>query len=245
MPAAAKSAAKSAVNSTERHAELLPDTELLEAELHEAELIAARDLKSDVPGQVRHRRAPARRDALRETSRDTQTLSPDEDVLIFRHVMAQKSEPLSMDEVTVEAARRRRRARAPHRPFRLTGAQMLIGGTLLVQLTLVLWLQSQALSLRNRDHKLREKIAMTHQQIAQTQNSIAQAAADTNLEQMAAQMNWRKADVTSFDDVTNTQPLTPQEIAVIHAVPGTEPQIETPQNAANNPAPVASSHEER
>ncbi len=162
-----------------------------------------------------HRHVPAR-----ETG--TATLSPlDEDVLIFHQVRAaaHQAVPLVMDEVVVEAARRRRRARAPHRVFRLTGTQLLIGGSLLAQLLMVLWLQSQSLSLRNRDYKLRREIAQTHELINQKKNEISQLDSEVHLSQMAAQLHWDKAPMTSFDKINDTRRLTPEETAAVEAKP--------------------------
>lgn len=159
-----------------------------------------------------HRHVPARESA-RETH-GTTTLSPlDEDVLIFHQVRAaaQQAAPLVMDEVVVEAARRRRRARAPHRVFRPTGTQLMLGGLLLAQLLMVLWLQSQSLALRNQDYKLRREIAQTRELIAQKKNQISQLDSEAHLNQLAGQMHWNKAPLTSFDKINDTKPLTSQQ----------------------------------
>ena len=190
----------------------------------------------EAPGHERHAHfhgvagaAPARRTrfagALRHIAHghvahggaDTVTLPQDEDVLVFRRVMEEAAPPASFDEVVVEASRARRRARAPHRPFRLTAAQWLIVGTLFGQLTGVLWWQSQALALRNRDQKLRDEIARTGQQIAQTKHAISQLDSEANLTQLAAQMHWSPAPVNNFDNVTDRHRLTPQEVAALTA----------------------------
>lgn len=175
-----------------------------------------------------HRQAPARETGLIEFP-ETSTLAEQQgDTLVVHHVATPEADfaaarhkaPLEMDEVIVEAALRRRRARARHRQFRLNGAQMLIGVTLMGQLTMVLWLQSQALSLRNHDHKLREKIAQTNELIAQTKNDISQLDSETNLGRLASQMKWDKAPMTSFDKITDKRRLTPQEAAALSAPAG-------------------------
>jgi hypothetical protein len=144
-----------------------------------------------------------------------------EDVQIFHEVTesAKQSTEVTMDEVVVEAARRRRRARAPHRAFRLTGTQLMIGGLLLAQLLGVLWLQSQSLALRNRDFKLRREIAQTRELIAQKQNQISQLDSETHLGQLAAQLHWDKAPMNSFDKLNDTRRLTPQETASLAQKP--------------------------
>ena len=166
-----------------------------------------------------HRHVPARE---AQDMGGTATLSRvDEDVLIFHKVRAaaQQTTPVAMDEVVVEAARRRRRARAPHRAFRLTSTQLMLGGLLLAQLLMVLWLQSQSLSLRNRDYKLRRDIAQTHELIAQKKNQISQLDSETHLSQLAAQLHWDKAPMTSFDKINDKRRLTSEETAALMQKP--------------------------
>ncbi len=143
--------------------------------------------------------------------------NPSETELLLRRILEDEPAPLTAEELLVEASRARRRARPRHRPFRLTKAQCIIAGTLLCQLTGVLWWQSQALSLRNRDQRLKNDIAITSQQIAQTKNAISQLDSEGNLSQLAAQMQWHRAPVNNFDDVSKTRRLTPQETAAISA----------------------------
>jgi cell division protein FtsL len=165
-----------------------------------------------------HRHVPARQ--TQDTS--TATLSTlDEDALIFHEVRAAVKEatPVPMEEVVAEAARRRRRARAPHRAFRLTGTQMMIGGLLLAQLLMVLWLQSQSLALRNKDYKLRREIAQTHELIAQKKNQISKLDSETHLNQLAGQMRWGKAPLTNFDKINDTRRLTAPEMASLNDAP--------------------------
>ena len=167
-----------------------------------------------------HRHVPARETV--GVVNGTSTLSPlDEDVLIFHEVTqaARQPAPLVMDEVVAEAARRRRRARAPHRAFRLTGTQMMAGGLLLAQLLMVLWLQGQSLALRNKDYKLRREIAQTRELIAQKKNQISQLDSEVHLSQLAAQLHWDKAPMTSFDKINDTHRLTPEEAEALMAKP--------------------------
>ena len=165
-----------------------------------------------------HRHVPARQ--TQDIS--TATLSPlDEDALIFHEVRAavKESEPAPMEEVVTEAARRRRRARTPHRAFRLTGTQMMIGGLLLAQLLMVLWLQSQSLSLRNKDYTLRREIAQTRELIAQKKNQISKLDSEAHLNQLAGQMRWGKAPLTNFDKINDTRRLTGPEMAALNEAP--------------------------
>ncbi|HEY0075341.1 MAG TPA: hypothetical protein VGB77_14675 [Abditibacteriaceae bacterium] len=165
-----------------------------------------------------HRHVPARQ--TQETS--TATFSAlDEDALIFHEVRAAVKEatPVPMEEVVAEAAMRRRRARAPHRAFRLTSTQMMIGGLLLGQLLMVLWLQSQSLALRNKDHKLRREIAQTHELIAQKKNQISKLDSEAHLNQLAGQMRWGKAPLTNFDKINDTRRLTKPEMAALSDKP--------------------------
>ena len=176
---------------------------------------------------------------------DTATLAAEEDVLVFRRVMEEPAPVVSFDEVVVEASRARRRARSPHRPFRLTTAQWIIVTTLFGQLTGVLWWQSQALALRNRDQRLRDEIARTGQQIAQTKHAISQLDSEGNLEQLAGQMKWSRAPLNNFDNVTNRHRLTPQQIAALNAPANTdaageaatasEPQDKAPDSSSATP----------
>lgn len=158
-----------------------------------------------------HRRAPHTHDV----DQLVEGLSQDETELLLRRILEDEPLPLSADELLAEASRARRRARPRHRPFRLTKAQCIIAGTLLCQLTGVLWWQSQALSLRNRDQRLKNDIAITSQQIAQTKNAISQLDSEGNLSQLAAQMQWSRAPVNNFDDVSKTRRLMPEEAAAI------------------------------
>ena len=165
-----------------------------------------------------HRHVPARESQGVGTS----TLSsPDEDTLIFHQVKAALEETTvpTTHEVVTEAARRRRRARAPHRAFRLTGTQMMIGGLLLGQLLMVLWLQSQSLALRNKDYKLRREIAQTHELIAQKKNQISKLDSEAHLNQLAGQMRWGKAPLTNFDKINDTRRLTAPEMAALNDAP--------------------------
>ncbi len=173
---------------------------------------------------------------------DTATLAPDDDVLVFRRVMEEPVPTISFDEVVVEASRARRRARAPHRPFRLTTGQWIIVATLFGQLTGVLWCQSQALSLRNRDQRLREEIARTGQQIAQTKHAISQLDSESNLTQLAAQMQWSRAPLNNFDNVTNRHRLTPQEAVALTAPATTDAAGEAataPEPPSDSATPIA------
>lgn len=175
-----------------------------------------------------HRHMPAR-EYQTGSHVGTFTLSPvDEDVLIFHKVRnaTQQTAPLVMDEVVVEAARRRRRARAPHRAFRLSGTQMMLGSLLLAQLLMVLWLQGQSLSLRNKDYKLRREIAQTRELIAQKKNEISQLDSEANLSQLATDMHWNKAPMTSFDKINDTRRLTPEEIATLTQKPAADSATE-------------------
>ena len=166
-----------------------------------------------------HRHVPARE--VQDIGGTATLTKLDEDVLIFHQVRAaaQQTTPMAMDEVVVEAAHRRRRSRAPHRAFRLTGTQLMLGGLLLAQLLMVLWLQSQSLSLRNRDYKLRREIAQAHELIAQKKNQISQLDSETHLSQLATQLHWQKAPMTSFDKVNDTRRLTPEETAALMEKP--------------------------
>ena len=159
-----------------------------------------------------HRHVPAR-----ETG--TATLSSVEDALIFHQVKAAVKEAEPLEDIVTEAAHRRRRARAPHRAFRLTGTQMMIGGLLLLQLLGVLWLQSQSLALRNKDYKLRREIAQTRELIAQKKNQISQLDSETHLNQLAGQMHWSKAPLTSFDKIDDKRRLTAPEMAALSEQP--------------------------
>ena len=167
-----------------------------------------------------HRHVPARE--TEDIYSDTATLSRvDEDVLIFHQFRAAAQQasaeariaatPLMMNEVVVEAARRRRRARAPHRAFRLNATQMLIGGLLLAQLIMVLWLQSQSLALRNQDGVLRRDIAQIRDEIAQKKSEISQLDSEAHLNELAAQLRWSKAPQSSFDKITDTSRLAPPQ----------------------------------
>ena len=149
--------------------------------------------------------------------REAEGLSQSETEALLRRILEDEPAPLSADELLIEAARARRRARPRHRPFRLTKTQWLIAVTLLGQLTGVLWWQSQALSLRNRDQLLKNDIAVTSQQIAQTKNEISQLDSEDNLSQLAAKMKWKRAPVNNFDDVSQTRRLTRQEAGAIGA----------------------------
>lgn len=148
--------------------------------------------------------------------RGVETLSVGETELL-RRILEEEPTPLTVEEVMAEAARARRRARPRHRPFSLSKTQWVIAGTLLCQLTGVLWWQSQALSLRNHDQRLKDDIAVTSQQIAQTKNAISQLDSEGNLSQLAAQMHWSRAPVGNFDDVSETRRLTPNEATAIGA----------------------------
>jgi len=159
-----------------------------------------------------HRHVPARQ--TQEIG--TATLSPlDEDTLIFHQVKAAVKEAAPLEDVVSETAHRRRRARAPHRAFRLTGTQMMICGLLLAQLLMVLWLQSQSLALRNQDYTLRREIAQTRELIAQKKNQISQLDSETHLNQLANQMRWGKAPLTNFDKINDTRRLSAPEMAAL------------------------------
>jgi hypothetical protein len=95
----------------------------------------------------------------------------------------------------------------------------MIGGLLLAQLLMVLWLQSQSLALRNKDYKLRHEIAQTHELIAQKKNQISKLDSEAHLNQLAGQMHWSKAPLTNFDKINDTRRLTAPEMAALNDAP--------------------------
>jgi hypothetical protein len=131
------------------------------------------------------------------------------------------------EEHLVEARRRTRRA---HRHRTVSLPAVCVSIVLLVQLTLLLYVQGLRLAAVHRADKLEERIAQVHDEIKQSQRKISILTSTPQLEVWSKQLGLRRVQQSDIDRISET--ARPYDMAA------EQPVLETPV-AEGAPASVS------